>query len=171
MYQRELFSNLATKHGKFLGDGLFANVWEMTDGNVCKVSRSSDGTRNWLELCALHTAASTLLPMMPEVFSVVPCEEGYMAIMPKYGDSYEHYQSANYGCPQEEVRAAPGYKAARQAFSDYLYMLIGERLDYWRVFDDVHSGNVMWCARRGWIITDPSSMEYMESVRTEFLLN
>lgn len=158
MYQQELFGGLAAKQGKYLGSGMFANAYKMSDGNVCKVARDSDGTRNWLEFCAAHTAAGTLKPLMPEVFSVIPCEEGYMAIIPCYTPALEH----GLGKLTSGIRSHPDYAVREQEFGDYLSCLAGRIVEVWDVFCDMHSGNYMWCARRGWVITDPSCAGYIK---------
>ena len=164
MYQHNLFSNMAEKHGEYLGSGLFSTVWAMTNGTVCKVG-NNDGTRNWLELCALHTAAGTLMPMMPEVFQLVALEDDkYMAFMPKYDSMAEfnvHY-----------IFSDMLYKDAKEVFKDYLELRNGGPVGEWLVFNDVHSGNVMNCPKRGTVITDPSCSDYMlQTPEVPFVLN
>lgn len=158
MYQQELFKDLAAKQGEYLGSGEFASAYKMSDGNVCKVARDSDGTRNWLEFCAAHTAAGTLKPLTPEVFSVIPCEEGYMALMPCYTPAAEHgLDELLHG-----ICGHSSYAEREQEFRDYLSCLKGKEVAWWFAFSDMHSGNYMWCARRGWVITDPSSEDYIK---------
>lgn len=167
MYQQELFKDLAAKQGKYLGSGVFAHAYRMSDGNVCKVARTSDGTRNWLEFCAAHTAAGTLEPLMPEVFSVIPCEEGYMAIMPCYTPALEHGLSElTHG-----IYSHPNYAEREQEFRDYLSCLNGKKVAGWAVFCDMHTGNYMWCDRRGWIITDPNSLDYIKQADSVLTLH
>ena len=161
MYQRSLFSNMAEKSGKFLGAGIMAQVWLMSDGRVCKVSTSRDGTLNWLEFCHIHTQAGTLMPMMPEVYQIVYLEDGYMVFMPKYEDGYA-YPCEN--SPVGTVRNHENFQPVRDAYRAYLESL-GKRINSdWEVFDDLHSGNVMMCIKRGWVITDPSASSYHDDL-------
>ena len=165
MYQAELFTTMAKKHGEYLGSGLYANVYKMTDGTVCKIGEN-DGTRNWLELCAIHTANDTLLPMMPEVFGVVALEgDKYMAFMP----CYERMEGCNL---YTEVYEHEYYRLAELLFQEYLAMISGHPIKSYHGFNDIHSGNVMRCPKRGVIITDPCASDYaVQWSKPEFLLN
>jgi hypothetical protein len=165
MYQASLFESMATKHGTYLGAGLFSTVHLMTDGTVCKIG-NNDGTRNWLELCAMHTAAGTLLPMMPEVFRVIELEgDKYMAFMP----CYESMEGCNlYRAVHENIH----YSGAELLFKEYLEMRRGHPMLDWEVFNDIHRGNVMRCAKRGVVITDPNASDYMlQTAAVPFTLN
>ena len=169
MYQACLFHESFSRNAKFLGAGCFSSVYEMSNGTVVKVG-CNDMTRNWLEFCQLHTAAGILKNFMPEVYSVVGIEENmYTATMKKYSPFVEDEN------PQHTdvcaINTCHDIRLVEEEFSEYLRVVgyIYECGD--RVFNDLHSGNVMFTDDRAIVITDPSSARYWSmSYRPEFTL-
>ena len=161
MYQADLFESSVRRNAKFLASGAFSSVYRMTNGKIVKVGQN-DGTRNWLEFCMLHREAGTLMPMMPEVYCVTAVGAyNYMATMEEYqplGDAYY------------ELMRSDAFSDAREAFSGYLEALTGYERAPYEVFNDLHSGNIMVCPRRGTIITDPSAFDYVTHSVDDFTL-
>ena len=162
MYQKDLFTASVGRTAEYLAEGLYSKVYRMTNGKIVKVG-VNDGTRNWLEFCMLRREAGTLMPMMPEVYQVTAIEDGYMAVMEPYFELSRSQLSA--------VMFSCDFKAARQEFMYYLQSLTGEEVGIWGAFNDIHSGNVMICPRRGPIVTDPLAGAYTVPIEVEFNLH
>ena len=161
MYQADLFQNSVRRSASFLASGLFSSVYRMTNGKIVKVGQN-DGTRNWLEFCMLRREAGTLMPMMPEVYCVAALgEANYMATMEEYQPWDE--------CVVELMGSIACINI-RNAFSKYIETLAGHEPEIYEVFNDIHSGNVMVCPRRGPIITDPSTCDYITNEVDAFTL-
>ena len=161
MYQADLFENSVRRNAAFLASGAFSSVYRMTNGKIVKVGQN-DGTRNWLEFCMLHREAGTLMPMMPEVYCVTAVgEANYMATMEEY-----HPWEGSYF----ETMGSDAFINIREEFSQYLEALTGYERAPYEVFNDIHSGNIMVCPRRGTIITDPSAFDYVTHSVDDFTL-
>jgi hypothetical protein len=163
MYQKDLFTASVGRTAEYLAEGLYSKVYRMTNGKIVKIGEN-DGTRNWLEFCMLRREAGTLMPMMPEVHQVTAIEDGYyMAVM-------EAYSRLDYA-ELDDVMYSSAFEKARQEFMYYLQSLTGEEVGRWDAFNDIHSGNVMVCPRRGPIVTDPMSGPYKVPIEVEFNLH
>ena len=163
MYQKDLFTASVGRTAEYLAAGIYSKVYRMTNGKIVKIGEN-DGTRNWLEFCMLRREAGTLMPMMPEVYQVTALEDGYyMAVM-------EPYFELGYN-GLHDVFDSVDFAAARHMFADYLEGLTGQEFPVWEVFNDIHSGNVMVCPRRGYIVTDPSAGRYRLPTEVEFNLH
>lgn len=166
MFQGELFSDIVQRSGKFLGSGCFSTAYEISPGLVMKVG-VNDMTRNWLEFCMWRTQAKTLLPMMPEVYSVIELgEHRYSATMPKFATLPS---STECGCEALKLAMRGGeFLNCLDAFNDYLTALGHKAID---LFDDVHSDNIMVREDGGLVLTDPCSVEYLRPVSSSATLN
>jgi len=143
----------------FLGGGCYSQVYRLSKGKVLKVCRDSDGTRNWLEFCALMQDQGQYREGMPKVDFVVPMgEKGYIAVMDEYAPiGYKAYDSAfKYG--DDSVREQ--YADLCSEFCEYLEMVTGDGYDGCDAWNDIHRCNVMVDSNGDIVITDPSAMDY-----------
>lgn len=167
MYQASLFSDNLHRTAKFLASGCYSSAFEMSNGDVVKTG-VNDMTRNWLEFCAMHTAAGTRHRLMPEVYSVVAINDGrYMATMPKF----ETFRSVrpDSGHPEYgqtwNMNQHPEFAEVRDMFRQYLENLGWcKDWDDERLFNDIHSGNVMFDKTGQLVITDPCAHDYHKMV-------
>ena len=161
MYQASLVEGSMRRTAMPVGSGAFSSVYRMTNGKIVKVGQN-DGTRNWLEFCTLHREAGTLMPMMPEVYCVTSIGgRHYIATMEEYGPSDGDYFATIASSDFDQVRAS---------FVKYLEALSGQEFTKREAFNDIHSGNIMVCPRRGGIVTDPSAFDYITNSVTDFTL-
>lgn len=169
MYQHSLFAEQSSRGAQFLGAGCFSTAHRLSNGLVCKTGMN-DMTRNWLEFCMLEREAGRLRPLMPEVYQVVPLgEHNYSAIMAEY----QGWRESGHGRKADDVDQEAGFTELYEDFKRYLTSLDPYAVGRcYEVFNDLHGGNVMYSTTRGWIITDPSSCDYVTmSARPELELH
>ena len=164
MYQASLVEGSMRRTAMPVGRGAFSSVYRMTNGKIVKVGQN-DGTRNWLEFCMLRREAGTLMPMMPEVYCVTSIgDRHYIATMEEYAPSDE-FSTAFF-----DAIASSDFGQVRASFVKYLEALSGREFTKREAFNDIHSGNIMVCPRRGGIVTDPSAFDYITNSVTDFTL-
>lgn len=146
--------------GGFIAAGCYGRVHNHGDKRVYKVAKL-DGTAVWLERCfAIQKRLGLdhpLCAMMPEIFSFKRNGAySYEVVMAKYRRVYEAFDSR--GTPEPELaRLFPG---SEPETIDIVNDVLG--YDEWGCgfADDLHRGNILYCDKRGWIITDPSCGSY-----------
>jgi len=144
--------------GDFIASGCFGRVSQHGDKRVYKVARL-DGTAVWLVRCfAIQKRLGLdhpLCDMMPEIFSYRKLKNyRYEVVMAKYRRVYELGDGR--GTPEPALAYSfPGYTV-----SGIVDAVLG--VDEWGVSfsDDLHRGNILYCDKRGWVITDPSCASY-----------
>ena len=139
--------------------GCYGRVYEHGAKRVYKEAYL-DGTALWLERCfAIQKRLGLDHPLcryMPEIFSFKRTgPKRYTAVMAKYRKI-----DALDVCPDPD--GFPGYEL--RAFVDAVMCTSGE-YGYSHA-DDMHRGNILWCDKRGWIITDPSCSSYKEAAKS-----
>ena len=154
-----------------LGSGLYSTAYQV-GGVVVKKARCSEGTRNWLEFCALAYEAGINLPIMPVVYAVIPVynelghDAGYYAIMEPLTEQDILSERVYRDWGPNHIQDQPFYAEARAAYDQYLKAFEGN--EYW-TFNDVHSGNIMMRGTQP-VITDPECCDYRQPKYQEFTL-
>ena len=146
--------------GDFIASGCYGRVHHHGDKRVYKVARL-DGTAVWLERCfAIQKRLGLdhpLCAMMPEVFSFKRAgKRSYEVVMAKYRRVYEASDSR--GTPEPELAAK--FPGRNQETIDIVNAVLGEDQYGCGFADDLHRGNILYCDKRGWVITDPSCVSY-----------
>ena len=146
--------------GDFIASGCYGRVHQHGHNRVYKEAHL-DGTAVWLERCfAIQKRLGMehpLCAMMPEIFSFRKTgPRRYEVVMAKYRRIYREGDCR--GTAEEEIgKTFPGND---RHVIDIVDAVLGKD-DYGCTFaDDTHAGNILYCDKRGWIITDPSCSTY-----------
>lgn len=151
-----------TGKGGFIANGAFGHVYKHGDKRVYKESWL-DGTAVWLERCfAIQKRLGMDHPlcyMMPEIFAFrLLTEYRYAVVMAKYRRVYLEFEAYR-GTPEPEIaNTFPSIGIAEAVVDAVLGCEPGPYGG--TTANDLHRGNILYCDKRGWIITDPSSLSY-----------
>ena len=155
----------------FLDSGVNGRVFDCGQ-TVVKLSHRSDRTRNWLEFSLnWREKHGTLLPLMPEIYSLVDCwgknwrgepAKGYIVAMKKYTRQAGHYPDRKWGADDRAlIQNHPAFDDVSGAYTEYLSRRCASSRDVRCLFDDCHGDNIMMEGKRP-IILDPSNGTYIE---------
>jgi hypothetical protein len=167
MLQMSMFEGI-TQPSTLLGTGCFASVHEHGEGWVFKRAGNRDGTLNWLEFCKHMQDTGQFMLGMPVIDRLYHVGSGYVVTMKRYscaksssadktGNMWKEYQD-------QQPWSSPQIQALELAFKRHMSKLGHTTYG----FDDGHSGNMMYCHdTQSWIVTDPCSCSYRESLVEE----
>ena len=144
-----------SQRGGYIAKGCYGRVYEHGAKRVYKEAYL-DGTALWIERCfAIQKRLGLDHPLcryMPEIFSFKRAgPKRYTVVMAKYREIDEYDP-----CP--DLNGFPGW--GLQKFVD---AVLGTTSSGYSHANDMHRGNILWCDKRGWIITDPSCSSYEET--------
>jgi hypothetical protein len=171
MYDQALLFEGPLNRLPFLDSGINGRVYDC-GATVVKLSKRSDSTRNWLEFCMnWREKHGTLMPLMPEIYSLVDCwgkdwrdkpEKGYVVAMKKYTRQPGYYPDRKWGRDDiTRIQKHPAFDDVSRAYSEYLHRRCDSHREVWNLFDDCHGSNIMMDGKRP-IILDPSNGSYLE---------
>jgi hypothetical protein len=147
-----MFSNVF-KDQKYLGGGCYAQVHRIRPGWVLKHAPHRDGTLNYLEWCLLKQAAGEHMDGMPEIDFLVHTENGYLVTMREYtGIPRTDWGRRDF--PEREY-----LDDLVAAFETYMV----DTFNKCGFANDLHGGNAMIDADGEYVLTDPSSLEYLDT--------
>lgn len=158
--------------GTRLGSGYYASVYEYGADQALKLA-IDDGTRDYLEWCYVrgrrYGRGSSWMAHLPWVYSIGPVEDlpalprcevprpGWYALLERYDCTLTVHMGWKHTHWPEDLRYMPEL-AQTVAL---LHAELGADATC-----DLHSGNVMWSAKRGeLVVTDPSAAAYSGSYR------
>lgn len=147
-----------SQRGGYIASGCYGRVYEHGEKRVYKEA-FLDGTGLWLERCfAIQKRIGLDHPLcryMPEIFSFRrTAPKRYIVVMTKYRRIDERDK-----CPDPD--GFPSYTL--RPFVDAVIGTYG--CNGYSHANDMHRGNILWCDKRGWIITDPSCSSYREAAQ------